>query len=64
MKCCFAYCVYSKNNACLLEKTEINPYGMCEECLLVSLPDADLRTMKERQLEAMEERRKSLYGGT
>lgn len=61
MKCYFQYCVYNKDNACLLGKTEINPYGMCEECLLISLPEPALEAIKEKQLAEMEEKRRRSF---
>ena len=56
MRCEFSYCVYNSDFFCILETTQINTYGMCEECIIVSIPEADLKLMKELQLKEMDER--------
>ena len=45
MKCYFDYCVYQKNNVCILsiDGIEINNLGMCEHCEIVTI-DAELLT--------------------
>ena len=47
MKCEFTYCVHNENGFCLLEEIAVNAWGMCEECILVDISEADLRAGKE-----------------
>ena len=58
MNCEFEHCVYNRNSECVLNgRIEINAFGMCDSCILVSL-DADfLSREKERQLQQMDEQR-------
>jgi len=36
---------------------QINALGMCEECIMVSIPDVDLQKLKQEQLENIEKRK-------
>lgn len=54
MKCDFSCCIYNKNDACILSDIRINGFGMCEECILVSIPQEELGTRKQYQLEQIE----------
>jgi len=58
MKCYFEYCVYQKDNVCILDLTgmEINGLGMCEQCETVSLDKNLLATAKQRRLDKIAER--------
>jgi len=53
MKCYFDLCVYQKNNACTLdiEGMEINTFGMCEHCEVVTIDDEVLSNAKQRRLD-------------
>lgn len=55
MKCDFEYCIYNVDCACSLKEPAINSFGMCEYCILVSIPKAMLKQYKKQQLEAVEE---------
>jgi len=57
MQCDFALCIYHENHACLLQGTQINALGMCEECIVVSIPDANLQELKQDQRERIEKRK-------
>ena len=57
MQCDFALCIYNENHACLLQGMQINALGMCEECIMVSIPDVDLQKLKQEQLENIEKRK-------
>ena len=55
-KCFFYYCIYQKDNACILDGVEINELGMCEHAELVSLDEEFLATAKKRRLDEIAER--------
>lgn len=59
MKCYFAYCIYNENYICLLKETRINSLGMCDECIMISISDTNLKTHKEEQLRKIEYKEKS-----
>ena len=50
MKCEFEYCVYNNNFDCLLREIHVNAFGMCDDCILISLDEAFLNDIKEKQL--------------
>jgi len=56
MNCEFDYCVYNQDSICLLNEIQINSLGMCEDCILVTIADEDLKRAKEKQLKDMESR--------
>ena len=51
MKCEADYCIYNRDFLCVLDEIQLNALGMCDECMLVSISDEDLRMLKEKQLE-------------
>lgn len=51
MKCGVVYCVYNRDCVCLIKEIELNELGMCQECIIVSIPEQELNTLKEKQLE-------------
>ena len=51
MKCEFIYCIYNENLKCHFDKVVINSLGMCEECVVVLLPDEKLEEYKRNQLQ-------------
>jgi len=51
MKCAFDYCIYNKDFFCILDEIEINSIGMCEACIVVSIPEKELQSFKEKELE-------------
>ena len=54
MKCEQEYCLYNKDNLCILEDTEINSLGMCDTCIMLSQDKTLIKTEKERQLLELE----------
>ena len=44
--CLFNYCIYNKDDICVLESVEMNARGMCEDCILVML-DKDFLEAKK-----------------
>ena len=51
MKCEMDYCIYNQNSKCRFTEVEINMLGMCETCIMVSLPQSDLAKYKREQLQ-------------
>ena len=51
MKCRQDYCIYNEDFFCILDGIEINELGMCEACIIVSIPDNELKILKESLLE-------------
>jgi len=56
MKCDLEYCIYNRDYACILEGTQLNSLGMCDECIIVSIPSDDLNEMKAKHLSELEKR--------
>ena len=50
MKCECIYCVYNKENRCILEKTQIDWFGMCTQCETVAVPLTYIEQCKEKRL--------------
>ena len=50
MKCGFDYCIYNRDFLCTLKETQLNSLGMCEECIMVSIPEDILKELKGKQL--------------
>ena len=49
MKCMFEYCIYNKNFKCTVSEVEINFFGMCDMCIMVSLDKELLEKEKAMQ---------------
>lgn len=56
MKCDFDYCVYNRVFFCILKETQLDSLGMCNDCIIVSIPDDILEILKEKQLKDIEKR--------
>jgi hypothetical protein len=50
MICEFHHCVYNAENRCAFESVKINGWGMCDECLIVEVPEATLNELKLQML--------------
>lgn len=50
------YCIYNMDFKCMLNKTNINALGMCEECTIISLDRGFLEAEKVRQLREIKHR--------
>lgn len=55
MKCEVCYCIYNRDFLCILKETQLNSLGMCEECIIISIPTEILEVLKENQLKNLEE---------
>ena len=58
VNCEIDYCIHNKNLKCQYENISINGYGMCDECMIVSINEDELEEMKEKQLNNLPERTK------
>jgi|GEM_PF-1431178 len=56
MKCEFDYCIYNRDFSCILSDVTINSFGMCDECIIVSLDKEFLESEKVRQFKELEKR--------
>ncbi|MCL2842332.1 MAG: hypothetical protein FWE28_02540 [Oscillospiraceae bacterium] len=56
MKCRLNYCIYNRDNTCLIEEVQLDELGMCQECMIVSLPEQELNMRKEQQLQDISNR--------
>jgi len=51
MRCHFNYCLYNEDSYYLLDEITVNTAGQCEECILVSFEEEDLKKCKKKQLD-------------
>lgn len=56
MKCEYDPCIYNQNSKCLVKDIGINATGMCDACMLVSLPRGEIEKRKREQREEIERR--------
>ena len=56
IKCELDYCIYNRDFFCLLKEIHLNMLGMCEECVIVSIPADILKELKESQFEKIDGR--------
>lgn len=57
MDCEQNYCIYNEDFSCKIHSIKINGYGMCDECVLVPLDNAELQGFKERYFRELDEER-------
>ena len=50
MKCENIFCVYQKNDECILEEIELDILGQCRECIYIDLPDDIINEQKNKKL--------------
>ena len=50
MECENELCIYQRDDKCLLDKISLDYQGMCNECIYVSLDEAMLKELKEKQI--------------
>ena len=56
MNCENNYCIYSKDDSCILNSVSIDSLGMCDDCIIISLDEDFLKAEKTRQLNELEAR--------
>ena len=50
MKCENIFCVYQKNDECILDEIELDILGQCRECIYIDLPDDIINEQKTKKL--------------
>ncbi len=50
MNCENYLCIYQKDGNCKAEEPSINTLGMCEDCIIVSIPEKELKKYKVNDL--------------
>ena len=50
MNCELEYCIYNDMYTCILDEIQINSYGMCEDCELITIPKEKLEKYKKQRL--------------
>ena len=48
MECLNNFCIYGKDNECMLDEIELDVNGCCEECIYANIPTEVLEYEKER----------------
>lgn len=54
MNCENIFCIYQRNNKCVLEKINLDITGACTDCIYVDIGQKELREFKETQLRNIE----------
>jgi len=49
MQCEFKYCIFNSGYRCVFQEVEIDQYGRCKTCVIVSLEKDLLKAEKDRQ---------------
>ena len=55
MNCEFDYCIYNKEDVCILDNIGINQLGMCDSCEIVTISEKNLEKSKEKRLKEIAE---------
>ena len=55
MVCLNEFCIYQKDNNCLLDTIELDINGCCEECIYADIPPKVLEYEKEKLREKYKE---------
>lgn len=56
MTCENIFCVYQRNNQCVLEEINLDISGTCTDCIHVDIGEKTLKERKENQLRDIENR--------
>ncbi len=54
IKCENEFCIYCKNNKCILDVIQIDSMGICSECIRISIEKNQLNYMKRKLFEKIE----------
>ena len=49
--CMNDFCIYWENRHCILDEISLNEAGMCNECIEVNIPEAELAVIRKRMVE-------------
>ena len=50
MRCENIFCVYQKNDECILKEIELDVLGQCRQCIYINLPQTILEEQKNKTL--------------
>ena len=56
MTCENIFCIYQRNNECILEEISLDIMGICDNCIYVHIDTKMLNELKENQLRNIEKR--------
>ena len=56
MNCENIFCIYQRENRCVLEKINLDILGVCTDCIYVNVGKEKLKELKEKQLRNIESR--------
>ena len=59
--CMNDFCIYWDNRHCILNKISLNEIGMCNECIAVYIPEAELAAIRKSMVEEFEKSDRALY---
>ena len=48
MECLNIFCIYQKNDKCLLDAVSVDSTGSCQECIYLNIPSEILENSKEK----------------
>ncbi len=54
MNCENIFCIYQRNNKCVLTEISIDITGACADCIYVDISKKELKELKENQLRNIE----------
>ena len=54
MTCENVFCIYQRDNKCILEKIDLDITGVCTDCIYVDIEQKTLNKFKEKQLQNIE----------
>ena len=53
MTCENYFCIYQKNNKCILNKIELDVLGQCKDCINIDIPFNYLERLKNQKLNTL-----------
>ncbi len=56
MKCDNSFCIYQKEDECILNEIELDINGICMDCIYVNIPKKILSGYKKKLLENLDSR--------
>ena len=54
MICAFNYCIYNNKSTCILDGVQVDLLGMCNSCVIVTIPEKALKNYKEARLKEIQ----------
>ncbi len=56
LTCTFDLCIYQEDGKCTLNEISINNYGMCDEAIVITLPEDELSRLKQKHRSDLDDR--------